>query len=155
VPELSKVFSNMFGRSISVKLDVIGRIQPQSIVSSPPPKPPEPTVIEPPAIPTPVVDRQPEVEQPPERKIAPPEPPVIAEPEPLPPVDVFELEPQMDFAEPPDSIDLERAANTPENEPEDPDIDPDLQRATDNIVKVFNGEIISRTHDLFDKIVDD
>jgi DNA polymerase III subunit gamma/tau len=161
VPELSKVFSNMFGRSIVVKLDVIGRIQAQSIVSSPPSKPPEPTVIEPPAIPTPVTDRQPEVEQPPEPKIAPPEPPVfiqpeqpvVAEPEPLPPVAGFELEPEIDFAEPPDSIDLERAANTPEHEPEEPDIDPDLHSATEHVVKVFNGEIIERQHDLFDKIV--
>jgi DNA polymerase III subunit gamma/tau len=157
VPELSKVFSNMFGRSIVVKLDVIGRVQPQSSISAPP----APTFIEPPAIPAPVADRQPEIEQPPDPKIASPAPPVViqpappvvAKPEPLPPVAVFELEPEIDFAEPPESIDVERAANTPEHEPEEPDIDPDLQSATDHVVKVFNGEMIDRRHDLFDKIV--
>jgi DNA polymerase III subunit gamma/tau len=162
VPELSKVFSNMFGRSILVKLDVIGRVQPQASISAPPSKQPESTVVEPPVIPAPVEYRQAEVAQPPEPKIAPPEPvilvqpepPVVVEPKPLPLVDVFELEPEIDFAEPPESIDVERAASTPEHEPEEPDIDPDLHMATEHVVKVFNGEIIDRTHDLFDKIVE-
>ncbi len=163
VPELSKVFSSMFGRSISVKLDVMGRIQPQSSISALPSKPLDPIFVEPPAIPAPIEYRQAEVAQPPQPpqpKIAPPKPsilekpapPVVKEPEPLPPVDLFELDPSLDFAEPPDSIDVDRAANTPENEPEEPDIDPDLQLATDNVVKVFNGEIIERHHNLFNKI---
>jgi DNA polymerase III subunit gamma/tau len=155
VPELSKVFSQMFGRSISVRLDVIGRVQPQTSIAAPPSKPPEPIVIEPPpAIPAPVAS--PTIvapEKPPELKIDPPQLPVLKQPEPLPPADIFELDPPLDFAEPPDSLDLERAANTPENEPEEPDLDPVLQMATDNVVKVFNGEIIDRNHELYDKIV--
>ena len=59
----------------------------------------------------------------------------------------------MDFAEPPESLDRERAINTPSVELEELEIDPLLQMATDNLVKVFNGKIIDRTHDLFDKIV--
>jgi DNA polymerase III subunit gamma/tau len=158
VPELSKVFSNMFGRSISVKLDVMGKIQAQPSISALPSPPPATPVAAPPpmpaAIPTPVVALpEPELVKPLEPIIAPPELPVVAQPESLPPVDLFE-DPQLDFAEPPDSVDLERAENTPEIELEEPDLDPVLQAATEHVVKTFNGEIIERSHELFDQIVD-
>jgi DNA polymerase III subunit gamma/tau len=164
VPELAKVFSHMFGRSISVKLDVMGKQQSQSSISAPPSPQPEPPVVAPPpipaAIPTPVVPSPvPELVKPPEPTIAPPQsplvPPVIAQPEPLPPVDLFVADPEMDFAEPPDSVDLERAEHTPEIELEEPDLDPILQAATEYVVKTFNGEIIDRNHELFDQIVNE
>jgi DNA polymerase III subunit gamma/tau len=205
VPELAKVFSHMFGRSIAVKLDVMGKIQPQASAaplqiqpqSQPQPQPqqPEPLpakIVEPvatPAAPPPLPaageylvddeieedngddldDRsapeplQPAInlalqldETPPK-----PQPPALLEvvepvapPETLPvaPVDLFESEPA-DFAEPPDSLDIDRAAITPEVEPEEIDIDPSLQIATDKLVKLFNGEVIDRSHELFDRIV--
>ena len=59
----------------------------------------------------------------------------------------------MDFAEPPDSLDVERAEHTPEIELEEPDLDPILQAATEHVVKTFNGEIIDCHHELFDQIV--
>ena len=160
VPELSKVFSNMFGRSISVKLDVMGKHQSQPSISALPTKVPEPPVVAPPEIsaiiPAPVVyQSEPELAKPPEPKIAPPETPVAVQPEPLPPVDLFESDPSLDFAEPPDSLDVERAEHTPEIELEEPDLDPILQAATEHIVKTFNGEIIDRSHELFDQIVGD
>jgi DNA polymerase III subunit gamma/tau len=159
VPELSKVFSAMFGRSIAVKLDVMGKHQAQQSISAPPSKPPEPPVaVSPPIpatiLPTPVVYLpEPELAKPPEQQIAPPKPPEVAQPEPLPPVDLFEPDPQIDFAEPPESLDVERAEHTPEIELEEPDLDPILQAATEHVVKTFSGEIIDRRHELFDKIV--
>jgi DNA polymerase III subunit gamma/tau len=157
VPELSKVFSNMFGRSISVKLDVMGKIQPQASAATLLSKPPEPPVAAPPeisvTISAPVVDQpKPELAKPPELKIAPPEPSIVDQPAPALPVDLF-ADPSLDFAEPPDSLDLERAEHTPEIELEEPDLDPILQAATEHIVKTFNGEIINRNHELFDQIV--
>ena len=174
VPELSKVFSNMFGRSILVKLDVMGKIQAQPSSSTISAKPPEPPVaapvFTPVAIPAPVVaPPEPELIQPPapivtppepelvkplEQIVAPPELPVVVQPEPLAPVDLFESAPT-DFAEPPDSIDVERAEHTSEIELEEPDLDPILQAATEHVVKTFNGEIIDRSHELFDQIVGD
>ncbi len=174
VPELSKVFSNMFGRSISVKLDVMGKVQAQPSSSTISAKPPEPPVVDPVptpvAIPAPVVlPPEPELVQPPEPIIAPPELPVVAQikpivappelpvvvqPEPLASVDSFETDPLLDFAEPPESIDMERAEHTPEVELEEPDLDPILHAATEHVVKTFNGEIIDRSHKLFDQIVD-
>jgi DNA polymerase III subunit gamma/tau len=173
VPELSKVFSNMFGRSISVKLDVMGKNQAQPSISTISAKPLEPPVaapVPPPAtIPAPsVAPPEPELIQPPpiiapqelpvvakiEAIVAPPELPVVAQPEPLAPVDLFEPAPT-DFAEPPESIDAERAEHTPEIELEEPDLDPILQAATERVVKTFNGEIIDRKHELFDQIVGD
>ncbi len=158
VPELSKVFSHMFGRSITVKLDVMGKIQSQQITPTPPSKPPELSVVAPPeistTIPAPVIYQPaPEIAKPPELKIAPPELFVVAQPEPLPPVDLFESDPSLDFAEPPDSLDVERAEHTPEVELEEPDLDPILQAATEHVVKTFNGEIVDRSHELFDQIV--
>ncbi|WP_310427541.1 DNA polymerase III subunit gamma/tau [Chamaesiphon sp. VAR_48_metabat_135_sub] len=168
VPELAKVFSQIFGRSISVKLDVMGRsqVQPISSVASlspePPPVVPPPPPVVPMAIPAvgeyltdgeevadlaeniqaaiePIIDLPPPLDPT-------PQPPIPTEPAPL-----EELEPPMDFAEPPDSMDIDRAANM--SEPEELEIDSALQMATENIVKIFNGEIIDRTHELFDKIV--
>jgi DNA polymerase III subunit gamma/tau len=159
VPELSKVFSQMFGRSIAVKLDVMGKTQSQQITAAPPSKPPDlPVAVSPPQIsppiPTPAVHLpEPELAKLPEPKIAPPELPAVAEPAPLPPVAVFESDPAMDFAEPPESLDVERAEHTPEVELEEPDLDPILQAATEHVVKTFNGEIIDRHHELFDQIV--
>jgi hypothetical protein len=157
VPELSKVFSHMFGRSISVKLDVMGKTQPQASAATLLSKPPESPVAAPPeipvTIPAPVVDQpKPELAKPPELKIAPPELAVVDQPAPALPVDLF-ADPSLDFAEPPDSLDLERAEQTPEIELEEPDLDPILQAATEHIVKTFNGEIIERNHELFDQIV--
>jgi DNA polymerase III subunit gamma/tau len=159
VPELSKVFSNMFGRSISVKLDVMGKTQSPQITSAPPSKPPDlPVADSPPQIsapiPTPAVYfPEPELVKPPAQQIAPPQPPEAKQPEPLPPVDLFESDPSMDFAEPPAWLDVERAEHTPAIELEEPDLDPILQAATEHVVKTFNGEIIDRSHELFDRIV--
>jgi DNA polymerase III subunit gamma/tau len=169
VPELAKVFSQIFGRSISVKLDVMGRSQVQPISSAaslspepPPVVPPLPPVV-PMAIPAvgeyltdgeevadlaeniqaaiePIIDL-------PSPLDPTPQPPIPTEPEPLEGLD----EPPMDFAEPPESMDIDRAASM--SEPEELEIDSTLQMATENIVKIFNGEIIDRTHDLFDRIV--
>jgi DNA polymerase III subunit gamma/tau len=161
VPELSKVFSQMFGRSISVKLEVMGKAQSQQITAAPPSKPPDlpvadspPQISAPIPIPTPAVHLpEPELAPPPAQQIDPPKPPEVKQPEPSPPVDLFESDPSMDFAEPPESLDLERAEHTPEIELEEPDLDPILQAATEHVVKTFHGEIIDRRHELFDQIV--
>jgi DNA polymerase III subunit gamma/tau len=186
VPELAKVFSNMFGRSIAVKLDVMGKSQPQPsaaplqapdlLPSLPPPPPAIPTAIpaaSPPAIPvageylTEDEDSE-EIAELPEvslTSIAPPPIDLSSQPQPasVAPQQVIletdlvdplaNFDPPTDFAEPPDSLDIDRAANTSFDEPEDPEIDPLLQVATDNVVKLFNGEIIDRHHELFDKIM--
>ena len=168
VPELAKVFSHLLGRSIAVKLEVLGQSQPQPSPS--PPSHPAPQVVTPAA---PLLlpelgeylpesedlsdDVQNSLAEPlPWSLEPPPKPEQISAhsiPAPLAPADLFELEPPMDFAEPPESLDRERAINTPSVELEELEIDPLLQMATDNLVKVFNGKIIDRTHDLFDKIV--
>ncbi len=173
VPELSKVLSNMFGRSISVKLDVMGKSQSQPSTATISAKQPEPPVAAPVAvpvaIPAPVVaPPEPEIVKSPEPIIPPPEPklvkspepiaalpevPVVVLSEPLAPVDLFESDPPTDFAEPPDSIDVERAEYAPEIELEEPDLDPILHAATEHIVKTFNGEVIERSHELFNQIV--
>jgi DNA polymerase III subunit gamma/tau len=186
VPELAKVFSTMFGRSIAVKLEVMGKSQPQpsAVPPSKPPEPSPPKLPEPPptesSFPTPVAstsmptageyrtDEEEEVEdrgddniqnslQPiaellPKLDLIPPSP-IPIQPAPLASVDLFESEPPADFAEPPDSLDIDRSANTPVVESEDLDIDPSLKMATDNIVQIFSGELIDRSHELFDKIV--
>ncbi len=174
VPELSKVFSTMFGRSISVKLDVMGKIQAQPSSFTISAKPPEPPVAAPVAIPVvipePIITSpepelvkplepiitppEPELIKPPAPIVTPPQVPVVAQPEPLAPVDLFESDPSLDFAEPPESIDVERAEHTPEIELEEPDLDPILQAATEHVVKTFNGEIIDRSHELFNQVVD-
>jgi DNA polymerase III subunit gamma/tau len=185
VPELAKVFSTMFGRSIAVKLEVMGKIQPQPSAAPPtkppepsPPKSPEPPLTES-SLPTPVAstsmptageyltdeeeveDRgddniqsslQPIADLLPKLDLVPP-PPIPIQPTPIASVDLFELEPPADFAEPPESLDIDRAANTPVVESEDLDIDPSLQMATDNIVQIFSGKLIDRSHELFDRIV--
>jgi DNA polymerase III subunit gamma/tau len=175
VPELAKVFSKMFGRSIAVKLDVMGKSQLQPSISlSPTPTsslPAEvstPTAITPLSIPTPteyLTDD--EVEDRADDRITSPLAPIVnlvpkLEPipqqislvPPLAPVEnLVELAPPTDFAEPPESMDIDRAATTQMLEPEESEIDPELQIATDNVVKIFNGELIDRSHDLFDKIV--
>ena len=178
VPELAKVISNMFGRSIAVKLEVLGKSQPQPSPSAPaklpeppPPLPPAPPVapiatpVAPPAMPAAgeylteeediedliedLPDLSPIAIEPPVTNLPPQELPApIAPPDPL-----EDFEPPTDFAEPPDSLDIDRAANTSFEEPEDPEIDPLLQVATDRIVQLFNGDIIDRHHELFDKIV--
>ena len=168
VPELAKVFSHLLGRSIAVKLEVLGQSQPQPSPS--PPLHPAPQVVTPAA---PLLlpelgeylpesedlsdDVQNSLAEPLPWSIEPPPKPeqisAHSIPAPLAPADLFELEPPMDFAEPPESLDRERAINTPSVELEELEIDPLLQMATDNLVKVFNGKIIDRTHDLFDKIV--
>ncbi len=172
VPELAKVFSQMFGRSIAVKLDVMGKTQAQTSFAiasaSPAATPaaaPPPIVAESvtPYTPEPIVEKSPEPPAPPAPSIVPPAPAVILPPAQLPPANLFapdlapniSIDESIDFAEPPDSLDLERSVNTPASEPEEPDIDAALQMATDNVVKLFNGEIIDRHHELFDQIVGD
>ncbi|WP_295613209.1 DNA polymerase III subunit gamma/tau [Chamaesiphon sp. GL140_3_metabinner_50] len=189
VPELSKVFSNMLGRAIVVKLEVMGKsqLQPSSIspppaaapqlpatVPTPPPAAapqqivvaiPVATPVAPPPLPAvgeylaedediedladdlPDVLPVPAIESPP--PLPTPEPPA---PIPATPVVDF-FEPPTDFDEPPDSLDIEHAASMLSIDSEDPAIDLALQAATDEIVKLFNGEIIDRHHELFDKIV--
>jgi DNA polymerase III subunit gamma/tau len=180
VPELAKVFSQMFGRSIAVKLEVMGKISIQPSVSSParlpepePVTPPLPPVALPP-IPAPgeyLTDDEdiqspnvvvgtaalgensdplpidiPSSIEPVESlhlvNLTPPQPAMM---------ELVELDPPSDFAEPPDSLDLDRAAQTI-IEPDELELDSLLQMATDHVVKVFNGEIIDRTHDLFNRI---
>jgi DNA polymerase III subunit gamma/tau len=202
VPELSKVFSNMFGREIVVKLEVMGKSQPQPSSISPPPPP---AAVAPTPVPAPSPPPEVASTPPPAAAPAPPQivaampvpapvepislpaageyladdedledlaedlpeispiaaiddPPHLTVPEPPPPilladpvVDLFS--PPTDFDEPPDSLDIERAASMSLVESEDPAIDPALQAATDEIVKLFHGEIIDRHHELFDKIV--
>ncbi|WP_396136638.1 DNA polymerase III subunit gamma/tau [Chamaesiphon sp. VAR_48_metabat_403] len=189
VPELSKVFSNMFGRAIVVKLEVMGKSQPQpSTIQA---RLPEPT---PPQNPTPQSLAQPSpaeivTSSPAPTPVAPPPLPAAGEylaedediedlvdpppavlavsaiespshlpnPEPpapiLPPAGLEIFAPPTDFDEPPDSLDIEQAASMLSIDSEDPAIDPALQAATDEIVKIFHGEIIDRHHELFDKIV--
>jgi DNA polymerase III subunit gamma/tau len=204
VPELAKVFSSICGRSIAVKLEVLGKSQPQptATLQSPPPATPLPSAISPPpAPPLPSIDPAP-----PAPLASPPipaageyldddesdvevdddlltelaaisssPPPVAATPFsiPIPPVPepiqlvspvapIAEIlpveltsaldEPPTDFAEPPDSMDIDRAANQQE-ESESPEIDDLLQAATDRIMTMFNGEIIDRHHELFEQII--
>jgi DNA polymerase III subunit gamma/tau len=203
VPELAKVFSSICGRSIAVKLEVLGKSQPQptATLQSPPPATPPPSAIAPPPSPP-----QPSVDPAPPAPLASPpipaageyldddesdvevdddllaepaaiisSPPLVAAmplPIPVPPVPepiqlvspvapIAEIlpvltsaldEPPTDFAEPPDSMDIDRAANQQE-ESESPEIDDLLQAATDRIVNMFNGEIIDRHHELFEQII--
>jgi DNA polymerase III subunit gamma/tau len=183
VPELAKVFSHLFGRSITVKLEVMGKTQAQTnFTAAPaklaePPAAPSPIVAEPiaPYLPAPIEPQPPALPDPPTPTApivslvppvspAPPVPPtitlvppVVVQPSLLPQPNLVALnqstDESMDFAEPPDSVDLERSVNTLASEPEEPDIDAALQMATANVVKMFNGEIIDRHHELFDKIV--
>ena len=169
VPELAKVFSNMYGRAIAVKLEVLGKSQPQpsALPPSPPSVPAATIAVDPPPTPTFVPDPAEYLtieeeddlrdESPVQSKpsIDPPSAPApIAPPTPVPSVsaDLFEPAPPADFAEPPASIDVERAIHPP-LPPEELEIDPLLQMATANLVTTFHGEVIDRTHDLFDKIV--
>jgi hypothetical protein len=208
VPELTKVFSSMFGRSIVVKLEVLGKIQPQAASSAPipapvtiaptppapPPEIPASVAIEPPpelpshppqpTIPAPteyLTEEEDEDEEtapsadlipvPPQisapvAPIQPPAPPIGSlqpDPSPEPPVAkleasvpisaTVELDPPVDFDEPPESFDVDRAAQIETTEVDELAIDPALQAATDNVVKLFNGEIIDRSHDLYAKLV--
>jgi hypothetical protein len=63
-----------------------------------------------------------------------------------------ELEPPTDFDAPPESFDRDRMASMAVEEPDEVEIDPLLQAATANVVKVFQGEVIDRSHDLFAQI---
>ncbi len=63
-----------------------------------------------------------------------------------------ELEPPTEFDAPPDSFDRERLASGVVEELDEPDIDPELQLATANIVKVFQGEVLDRSHELYSQI---
>jgi DNA polymerase III subunit gamma/tau len=167
VPELTKVFSAIFGRSIVVKLEVLGKSQTQAAASStavapvttipnhqapPPPNLPTPNSQPPtqisqlPSPPTPA----PTIDDPPAKLELPP-----SQPEPITRVDLEELNPPADFDEPPESFDLERASQISSDEPEETKIDPLVQAATANVVKLFNGEIIDRHHDLYAKIVNE
>jgi DNA polymerase III subunit gamma/tau len=182
VPELAKVFSQLFGRSIGVKLEVMGKISTQPNIS-PPTKLPEPAAIATPPVPvTPppisapseyLADDEPDTDD--NEEIDPAALSINSEPlsidiprspelvrslhlvEPTPPQPAMrqldELDPPSDFAEPPDSLDLDRATRTIiEPDEHEVEIDPSLKMATDNIVTVFNGNIIDRTHDLFQQI---
>jgi DNA polymerase III subunit gamma/tau len=192
VPELAKVFTSICGRSLAVKLEVLGKIstQPTATLQSPPPVAPPPISIPPPPTiesvpPTPIAappvpapgeyldedesdaEIDDDLRDEPVTMISSP-PPLAAtptpiagssEPEPIAPIDPLPIEsasaltePPVDFAEPPDSVDIERAANHLE-EMEEPEVDPLLQSATDRIVNMFNGEIIDRHHELFEQIM--
>jgi DNA polymerase III subunit gamma/tau len=198
VPELAKVVSSICGRSIAVKLEVLGKSQPQptaTLQSPPPTAAPVPPAQQLPVVPVPpaplasppipaageYLDDESDVEidddlsAEPAATIGSP-PPLAAMPVPIavppapepielvpPPVaPIAEIrqvesapaldEPPVDFAEPPDSMDIDRAANQPE-EIESPEIDDLLQAATDRIVNMFNGEIIDRHHELFEQII--
>ncbi len=196
VPELAKVFSSICGRSIAVKLEVLGKIstQPTATLQSPPTVAPPTAASPPPIVPVPPApiatppipapgeyldedesdaEVDDELGDEPATMISSPPPlaatptPIAVSPEPEPiqlispiaPIDPLPIEsasalaePPVDFAEPPDSVDIERAANHLE-EIEEPEIDPLLQSATDRIVNMFNGEIIDRHHELFEQIM--
>jgi DNA polymerase III subunit gamma/tau len=193
VPELAKVFSHLLGRSIAIKLEVMGKSQTQPQPSaappvklpepappqSPPPVepvlPPVPTPVAPPSIPTPaeyLTDDE-ELADEPEEDLsdaleqiaqqplqldlttlqslvpsAPPASPVANRTE-----SAATFAQPTDFAAPPDSIDVNRATHPALFESEDLEIESRLQMATNNIVKMFDGEIIDREHELFDEIV--
>ncbi len=215
VPELTKVFSSMFGRSIVVKLEVLGKIQPQAASSAPvapipipapvtiaptppapppeipasvaietpppdlPSHPPQPTIPAPTEYLTEEEDEDDEETAPsadlipappqistPVAPIQPPAPPIGSlqpDPSPEPPAAKLEasvplsvsveFDPPVDFDEPPESFDVDRAAQIETTESDELEIDPALQAATDNVVKLFNGEIIDRSHDLYAKLV--
>jgi DNA polymerase III subunit gamma/tau len=197
VPELAKVFSSIYGRSIAVKLEVVGKIQPQSTLTPQAP---------PPAAPPPVRELSPVESAPPLPLAAPPipaageylddsesdidieedpidlpaaisvPPPLVTKlapldipPDPAPvelviPTETLaeilpsELEaalaePPVDFAEPPESVDIDRAATNPVESEAPEDIDDLLQTATERIVNMFNGEVIDRHHELFEQII--
>jgi DNA polymerase III subunit gamma/tau len=210
VPELSKVFSQILGRSIAVKLEVMGKSQPSNLAPSPPAMV-QPSVIEPPisapviptstiepsssiplVTPSPItpivvnssdplpapkassgsgeylVDQKinqnlgdfvsPTINTPPSpnhqlgHDLIDPPPAISVHSLPIASSDLSELSLPSDFAEPPDSVDIDRAANTPA-EIAEPDLDPLLAAATDHLVKIFSGEVIDRTHALFNQIV--
>ncbi len=184
VPELAKVFSHIFGREIAVKLEVMGKLSiqpsapapiavaPPPPVSSPPPAPvappPPPEISSPPAA-MPAVGEyltDDEIEEDAEELEAPmlsveslhtiESPPEILKSEPAKVVDLFPVEDPNDFAEPPDSFDVERAANAATFESAESaqlQEDPELAAATDKIVQLFSGEVIDRDSELFDRIV--
>ncbi len=238
VPELTKVFSQMFGREIVVKLEVMGKAQAQPAptvkLSSPSPAALTPEIPAPPEVPPPidppVLPPEPPTQppaptpnpepQPPEPTPTPPQPPIYPpDPSPIPPAPSptppspipgitpptmrsapgeyltddetdpdedddeeignisnilpfpqptnilarslaapavtppGELEPPTDLDTPPDSFDRDRLANMAVAELDDPDIEPELQLATANVVKVFQGEVIDRDRDLFAQII--
>ncbi len=173
IPELTKVFSDILGRSVVVRLEVTGQISPPTIAPStlvPIPAPPVAPLITEPIAPReekhdmavtiePMSAFKPTIELPLESV-----PTIVTEPELLSsPQDLsiepesLELFPPSDFAEPPDTLDFDRAASIPFNGAEElePEIDPLVRAATDDVVKKFDGEIIDRTDALFDKIVGD
>ncbi len=65
----------------------------------------------------------------------------------------IDVTPPMDFAEPPDSLDMDRATSLALNGVEEPELDPLVRSATETIIKSFDGEIIDRTNALFDQII--
>ncbi len=233
VPELTKVFTQMYDREIVVKLEVMGKLPTQSSAApaklataspaaltpeipappevlppiEPPVQPPEP----PPAPQPPVSPPEP-TPVPPTPTPAPSPPPVITPPSlsapvgyltddtededededtnvvlladrsisqidrdfiasnilqfpqsapsaatSFPPMEIdrsalSEIDRSADFDEPPASYDLERAAQIHNTELEDKEIDPLLQAATANVVKVFQGEVVDRSHELFARL---
>ncbi len=177
IPELAKVFSDILGRPIVVRLEIAGQILPPTMAPSPPVASPTPL----PPLPEPIapIEAKPDkpavisesLAKPVRSTLAPVKPPIelplestpiVTEPEPLSSAPDFlaepesiELIPPADFAEPPDSLDFDRATSMPLNGAEElePEIDPLVRSATDNIVKTFDGEIVDRTDALFDKIV--
>jgi hypothetical protein len=177
IPELAKVFSDILGRPIVVRLEIAGQISPPTMAPSPPV--PSPPLLPPPPEPIAPTEAKPDKPVVRDEPIAPLKPPIelplesipfaerlpqriVTEPEPLSSapdflaeLDSVELFPPADFAEPPDSLDFDRATLMPLNGAEElePEIDPLVRSATDTIVEKFDGEIIDRTDALFDKIV--
>ena len=178
IPELTKIFTTLLSRQVLVRLEVKGKSPapatfsppppvPTAIVpAAPPPPPPIAIVPEPPA-PLPIAVVEP---PPPTLAIVPPPAPPLPAPtlaivpppvqiQPPEPVEEVEIDAPMDFDEPPDSFDSDRSIHLSlehsQGMPPEPEIDPELQAATNNVVNIFNGEIIDRHHNLYNKIIDE
>ena len=178
IPELTKIFTTLLSRQVLVRLEVKGKspapatfspppVVPTVIVpAAPPPPPPIAIVPEPPA-PLPIAVVEP---PPPTLAIVPPPAPPLPAPtlaivpppvqiQPPEPVEEVEIEAPMDFDEPPDSFDADRSVHLSLEQSQgiapEPEIDPELQAATNNVVNIFNGEIIDRHHNLYNKIIDE
>jgi DNA polymerase-3 subunit gamma/tau len=152
VPELKKAFSAVLGRSIEVKLDVVGKHNNSPIATNPNPSPPSP-----PPSSLPVVTHQSTAPQPteylaeveeeqPEADILPAPPPVPEPPEPLTTQQTAISVP----TPPPPPMELRTNAIAPCEQPSLEVEDTTLNTATDRVVELFHGEILDREDPLFD-----
>jgi DNA polymerase-3 subunit gamma/tau len=153
VPELKKAFSAVLGRSIEVKLDVVGKHNNSPIATNPNPSPPSP-----PPSSLPVVTHQSTAPQPteylaeveeeqPEADVLPASPPPVPEPpEPLTTEQTAISVP----TPPPPPMELRTTAIAPCEQPSLEVEDTTLNTATDRVVELFHGEILDREDPLFD-----